>query len=104
MQRTYNEWRGTALALVGVLTDDQRLDVRMALLSGMPVTINDTLLKIDFNDAFSSTGNLQGQFVHAQNHLGFECGFATAASKTSCDEGLIEATRWAEDQLKNPDE
>ncbi|MEJ6003757.1 hypothetical protein [Paucibacter soli] len=99
MQRTYREWRRTALSLTGDLTDSQRTELKTALQAGRPVTINDTLLKIDSDSAFVTDGNADGKFVHAQNHQGLVC----APSATACTTGLDNAIRWAEDQLSDPD-
>lgn len=99
MQRTYNEWRRTALSLAGDLTDGQRVELKAALESGRPVAINDTLLKVDAAPTFITARNADGRFVHAQNHLGLVCAPAT----TACNAGLDKAIRWAEEQLNDPD-
>lgn len=99
MQRTYNEWRRTALAVCGDLTADQRDELKKALQAGRPVTINNTLLKIDVSTAFLSEANPEGRFVHAQSHLGL----VVAAAPTACGVGLDTAIHWAELQLLDPD-
>lgn len=99
MQRTYNEWRRAALAMVGELTDGQRAELKVALQSGRSVTVNDTVLKVDADPAFVTDGNAEGRFVHAQNHLGLVC----APSRTACTTGLDTSIRWAEEQLNDPD-
>ena len=82
------------------VAESDREAAKEALLANRPVSINETVLKLDTSNAFITAGNPQGCFVHAQNHLGVVC----AASTTVCDSGLNEAIRWAENQLNDPEQ